>query len=133
MTTVSAMQRWLAIEHEAVWLHALVGARFRKLTTRARRTRDAHLVVRDELLSRLDEAGASAVATQLTYDVGALTTEDQARKAVRDVESRIAAAALHLVGEASGETRDFATKGLRRAALTALDWGGAPDAFPGLP
>lgn len=133
MTAVSAMQQWLAVEHEAVWLYSLVGARFSSLTDQARRTRDTHLVARDDLLDRLHKAGAEPVATGLSYDVGPLKTQDEARKAVRDVEGRIAAATLALVGEASGVTRDLATKALRRAALTDLTWGGAPVAFPGLP
>ncbi len=133
MTAVTAMQQWLAVEHEAVWLYSLVGGRFRELTRQSRRTRDAHLVTRDELLDRLHKAGAEPVATGLSYDVGALSTTVEARKAVRGVEGKIAAATLGLVGESSGETRDFATKALRRAALTDLDWGGAPTAFPGLP
>ncbi len=133
MSAVSAMQRWLAIEHEAVWLCALVGARFRELTTQSRRSRDAHLVTRDGLLARLHDAGADPVGTGLSYDVGPVTTLDEAREAVRRVESKIAAACLGLVAEVSGKDRDFATAALRKAALSDLDWVGAPAAFPGLP
>ena len=133
MTTVSAMQNWLALEHEAVWLHPLVGARFVDVIMLSRRTREAHLVTRDNLLARLREAGAEPVATALAYDVGPLTNVAEARIAVRRVETRIAAACLTLVGEASGELRDFATSSLRRAALDELAWGGPPRAFPGLP
>lgn len=133
MTTVTAMQTWLAVEHEAVWLYAMVGARFRELTRQSRRLRETHLAARDELLDRLHQSGAEPVATELSYDVGPLTTADQARKALRGIEGKIAAASLGLVGESSGETREFATKALRRAALTDLEWGGAPTAFPGLP
>lgn len=133
MSAISATQKWLALEHEAVWLLPLVGARFGELTRLSRRTRDAHLVTRDDLLQRLHDAGAESVATALSYDVGPLTTVDEARKAVRRVQARVAAAALALVGETSGETRDFATSSLRQAALAELTWGAAPTAFPGLP
>lgn len=133
MTSISAMQKWLALEHEAIWLCPLVGARFDGLTNLSRSTREAHLVTRDDLLQRLHDAGADPVATALSYDIGPLTSVAQARTAVRSVETRIAAACLALVGEASGEVRDFATSSLRRAALTDLSWGGPPRAFPGLP
>ena len=133
MTAISAMQKWLALEHEAVWLYPLVGARFVEVITLSRRTSEAHLVTRDDLLERLYEAGADPVATALAYDVGPLTSVAEARTAVRRVETRIAAACLTLVGEASGELRDFATSSLRRAALDELAWGGPPRAFPGLP
>jgi hypothetical protein len=133
MTAISAMQKWLALEHEAVWLYPLVGARFGELTRLSRRTRDAHLVTRDKLLERLHDAGAEPVATALSYEVGPLSTAAEAQKAARSVETRIAAACLGLVGEVEGDARDFATSSLRRAALTDLDWGGTPTAFPGLP
>jgi len=64
------------------------------------------------------------VATALSYEVGPLKTVAQAKKAVRSVETRVAAAALGLVGEVEGEDRVFANTALRRAALTELDWGG---------
>ena len=31
MTAISAMQNWLALEHEAIWLLPVVGARFDEL------------------------------------------------------------------------------------------------------
>lgn len=133
MSERSALQQWLALEHEAIWLLPLVGARFGELTRLSRRTRDAHLVARDELLQRLHDAGADPVATALSYEVGPLKTVAQAKKAVRSVETRVAAAALGLVGEMAGDERVFASTALRRAAMTQLDWGGAPTAFPGLP
>ena len=133
MSERSALQQWLALEHEAIWLLPLVGARFGELTRLSRRTRDAHLVARDELLQRLHDAGADPVATALSYEVGPRKTVAQAKKAVRSVETRVAAAALGLVGEMAGDERVFASTALRRAAMTQLDWGGAPTAFPGLP
>ncbi len=133
MTAISAMQKWLALEHEAVWLLPVVGARFPQLTALSRSALEAHLTTRDELLGRLHQAGADPVATALTYAVGPTTTEAEARAAVRRIESHVAAACLTLVGEVSGQDRDFATTSLRQAALVDLDWGGAPTAFPGLP
>lgn len=133
MTAVSAMQSWLALEHEAVWLLPLVGARFDTLTEASRRSWGEHLVSRDALLQRLRTAEADPVATALSYDVGPLTSVAEARAAVRGVEKRLASAALSLVGEVDGTDRTFATRAVRRAALAELAWGGSPAAFPGLP
>ena len=127
------MQNWLALEHEAIWLLPIAGARFDELNDLAHRTQDAHLIARDELLERIHRAGSDPVATALAYDVGPFKTIAEARAAVRQVESRIAAACLTLVGEVSGDDRTHATKSLRRAALAELAWGGKPTAFPGLP
>lgn len=133
MNPTAAMQNWLALEHEAIWLLPIAGARFDELNDLGHRTQDAHLNTRDDLLERIHRTGANPVATALAYDVGPLTTIAEAQAAVRDVESRIAAACLTLVGQVSGDDRTFATKSLRRAALAELAWGGEPTAFPGLP
>lgn len=133
MSAISAMQKWLALEHEAVWLLPLVGARFDELTKLSRRSYDAHVATRDELLERLHQAGADPVATALAYDVGPPKKTNEARTAVRSVETRIAAAALTLVGEVQDKSRTFATSSVRQAALAELAWGGEPKAFPGLP
>lgn len=133
MSATTAMQNWLALEHEAIWLLPIAGARFDELNDLGHRTQDAHLIVRDDLLRRIHRLGADPVATALAYDVGPLESVAQAREAVRELESRIAAACLALVGEVSGDDRTFATKSLRRAALAELAWGGEPKAFPGLP
>lgn len=132
MSATTAMQDWLALEHEAVWLLPITGARFDELTELSRRTQDAHLITRDNLLERIHRSGADPVATALAYDVGPLRTIAEARAAVRKVESRIAAACLALVGEVSGDDRTFATTSLRQVALTQFSWGAEPQAFPGL-
>ena len=133
MSAISALQTWLTLEHEAIWLLPVVGARFDTIAPLSRQTRDTHLATRDDLLERLHEAGTEPAATALSYEVGPLSSVAEARSAVRDVESRIAAACLVLVGESSGQLRAHATTSVRQAALTGLDWGGSATAFPGLP
>ncbi|MEJ7636176.1 DUF4439 domain-containing protein [Aeromicrobium sp.] len=133
MTSAEALQDWLAIEHEAVWLYPVIGARFDDLANRARRSYALHRNLRDRLLARLDDLGVEPVATALTYDVGPLRTKAQALSQARRVERDVAAACLTLTGESSGELRAFATRELRRAALAELAWGAQPRAFPGLP
>lgn len=133
MTATETLQDWLALEHEAVWLYPVIGARFDALAGRARASHGKHRDARDRLLSRLHETDIEPVPTALAYDVGPLRTKAQALAAALQVERDIAAVCLTLAGDTIGELRTYATAGLRRAALAEITWGGPPDAFPGLP
>lgn len=132
MTTTEVLQDWLALEHEAVWLYPVVGARFRAVDERAATSFAAHRVTRDRLLVRLRDLGVAPAAPRLTYGRPPRTRK-AARIAARRLESRICAACLALSGVAEDATRTFAVRELRRAALAGLTWGAAPTAFPGLP
>lgn len=127
------MQAWLGLEHEAIWFYPVVGSRFDALTKAAQRSYDAHRLIRDDLLARLDALGTDPVGTALTYEVGALDKAELARKAAQKIEERITAACLTLAGVTESKERAFATASLRRAALAELSWGAEPKAFPGLP
>ncbi|MBC7633131.1 DUF4439 domain-containing protein [Aeromicrobium sp.] len=133
MTTTATLQAWLALEHQAVWLYPVIGARFERLTERARDSYENHLLDRDRLLGRLRDDGVVPVATALAYDVGPLDTPTLALSMARRLERSIAATCLALAGQGSGDLRVLATVGLRRAALAELTWGGNAKAFPGLP
>lgn len=133
MTSAEGIQDWLALEHEAVWLYPVIGARFKPLADRARESYDKHRRVRDRLLLRLHDMSITPVPTALAYDVGPLRTKANALAAAQEVERGIAASCLTLTGDSTGELRAYATAGLRRAALAELSWGGRPAAFPGLP
>jgi hypothetical protein len=126
------MQDWLALEHEAVWLYPVIGARFAALADRARTSYGKHHEARDRLLARLHQMDVEPVSPALTYDVGRLRTKARAIAAARQIEREIAAACLTLAGDTTGELRSYAMAGLRRAALAEITWGGKPDAFPGL-
>jgi hypothetical protein len=133
MTSTEDIQDWLALEHEAVWLYPVIGARFKDVAARARASYNEHRDVRDRLLLRLHEMSIEPVSTALSYDVGRLRTKARARAAAQEVERGIAAVCLTLTGDSTGELQAYATAGLRRAALAELAWGGQPVAFPGLP
>lgn len=133
MTPTEAMQAWLALEHEAVWLYPVLGARFDSLVKPARASFAAHRDTRDALVGRLRSLGAEPVAAALGYLVGPLTTAGEARSAAQSLESRISAALLTLAGVAEGDLRGDAVTSLRTSALAEQSWGAAPSAFPGLP
>jgi hypothetical protein len=131
--TTDAMQTWLALEHEAVWLLPVLGARFDDLVDTATASFEAHRDTRDGLLGRLDALGVEPVSSRLVYDHGPLTTPAEARAAAQVLEARIASACLVLAGEGEADLRAYAVRNVRKAALAGLTWGAAPEAFPGLP
>lgn len=133
MTPTEALQAWLALEHEAVWLHPVIGARFGDLLPPATEAFETHRDTRDALLRRLRADGVEPVANRLTYPTPSLTGRRRALRAARDLEARISAACLALAGVAEGDLRSYAIRGLTRAALAELAWGAEPKAFPGLP
>ena len=132
MTRLDDLQAWLALEHEAVWLYGMIGARVDGLGRPARTSYDAHRAVRDRLLSLVDSAEGDPVGQALTYGDERVDSAKGARAAASDVEERIAAACVTLFGHSGRNDRRFAMSGLRRAALAALDWGAPVRAFPGL-
>lgn len=133
MSTAEDLNTWLALEHEAVWLYPVIGARFADLLPRATRSFEAHRDTRDALIGRLHDLGVDAVSTQLSYEPGLPTTDKQAKNAAQDLESRICAACLQLAGDSETTMRASAIKNLKKAALAELAWGATPQAFPGLP
>jgi hypothetical protein len=133
MTTIGPLQAWLALEHEAVWLYPVIGARFDDLLDRATTSFEAHRDTRDGVLARVGRLGARPASTRLGYDTGPSTTVDEARAAAQAVEAGIAAACLILAGEAEDDARTYAIRHLTRASLAELSWGAPARAFPGLP
>lgn len=131
-TELRLTQQWLALEHEAIWVLALVGARFPALEEAAQDALPAHETTRDRLADAVTDLGGTPVATQPSYDVTDPRDASAARALVRDVEARIAAACVRLVGPTSDRARDRAVRGLRAAALAQVRWGGDPEPFPGL-
>jgi len=132
MSRLDDLQAWLALEHEAVWLYGVIGGRVGALTKPARTSYDAHRAARDRLLAVVDDTGGRPAAPALGYGDGLIDDRGEARQAAQDVEQRIAAACVALLGAAGRDSRELAVSGLRRAALAALDWGAPPRAFPGL-
>lgn len=132
MTIAQDLNAWLALEHEAVWLYPIIGARFEGLLPRATRSFESHRNTRDALLGRLQNLSTDPVSTQLSYGA-APTSKTQATSTAQNLEIRISAACLKLTGEARGSTRKNAIKNLTKAAVASQTWGAAPRAFPGLP
>lgn len=129
---VGPLQRWLALEHEAVWLTSLVAGRFATLTDAARDTLRRHEHTRDALVGQVAAAGATPVGPQPSYGVPPTSLEG-ARRRLADLADRLCAAIVPLVTLGAPRDRRTAVEALRTSALEAVAWGGAPTALPGLP
>ncbi len=121
----------LDLEHEALWLVGVVGGRVEALRDRARDAYTDHRSARDRLLRTLDERSAPTSTPRASYGEPP-ADRVAAESAVADLQRRITAACLAVVGASPVEERERALADLRRAALATLTWGGAPEAFPGL-
>lgn len=134
MTAAEALQNWLALEHEAVWLYPVIGARFDQLAQRARVSHEAHIDTRDHLLERLNTLDIEPAPAKLSYAIGSLGSAKSAIRMTRQLEQAVAAACLTFAGETSEhDDQKYAITRLRRAARAELTYGGKPRAFPGLP
>lgn len=128
---VGALQRRLALEHEAVWLCSLVAGRFPGLRDEAGDALSRHRRTRDGLIARVATAGATPVVPQASYGT-VPATGDEARERLADVSDRLCIATVPLVALGGAVDRREAVAALRASALEAVDWGASPTAFPGL-
>lgn len=123
---------WLALEYEAIWTYAVIGGRIPELYEPANDQFLAHQRRRDRLVEELADAADQLPAPELSYDLGALDTPDQARAVARSIEQRITAATGSLVSITTGEARREVIDAMRTAALSEMQWGAALRPFPGL-
>lgn len=129
---VSGLQGCLALEHEAIWVYAYLGARITGVDAAAHRAFGNHRRSRDALITMLGGPQSAQPGPRADYEVLAVKNVEQARAVAQSLEAKSAAAYLSLVGSSEGEDREFAVNTLRKAALATLDWGGKPSAYPGL-
>lgn len=132
-STVTGLQECLALEQEAIWVYAYLGARIPTAGKAAHRAFANHRQSRDALIAMLRASKATQPMPRSDYAVGTVENLEQAAAMARSIEARSAAAYVSLVGAGEGKDREFALNTLRKAALATLAWGGKPTAFPGLP
>lgn len=127
---ISALNDWLALEREAVWLYPLIGARVPATVDEARKSLSAHQQSRDRLLA--DLGPDDSTRARAAYEVPPLTNVEQAQDVAQDIERRIQAACAATIGTSARDDRTLPLTGLRTAALAELTWGGTAQPFPGL-
>jgi hypothetical protein len=126
---IGDLQRWLALEHEAVWLYGLIGGRFDVLRDQSKDSWDDHRAARDHLTELVRSGGHQPVGPAMSYGPPIRTVKG-ARAAARDIEQRIAETCVAVA--AARPPRRFAVSRLRAGARAATIWGAQPEAFPGL-
>ncbi len=129
--TLDALRNCLAIEHEAMWLYAFIGARIDALDRRARTSYNAHRRNRDALIARL--LAVTLPGPRSDYAVSQIKTATQGEALAQAIEVKCQSAYLAVIGSGGTSDRKFAVTRLRCAALAGLDWDAEPAAFPGLP
>ena len=139
MTRVPALQNTLAAEHAAIFLLAAHGGAVSATTspdvhallTHRHRVHRGH---REFLTTTLRGLGQAPVAAAPAYEVpDDLESATVATSTASTTESRCASHYATLVGSTTDHLRDWAIAALADAARASVDWGQAPDPFPGAP
>jgi len=127
---ISALRRCLALHDELLWILGQVGGRFTGVKKLARNTYIGQRRARDEVRAALDDREAAAPPP--AYEIRRPADPDDARRLVRDTLDRQHEAYLVLIGNSDGKARSRWIRALQSGAVTQMQWGGHPLAFPGL-
>lgn len=137
MSYLNALQKALAAEHAAVYVLGYLGAqtsqsaqpRFFSALGEAYTT---HRARRDQLASRVRDAGGEPVAADATYELPDLSGDASGLEArALGLERSCAATYSFLVASSPSGDRRFAVGLLIDAAVRALGFGGEPERLPG--
>lgn len=125
----------LAGEHAAVYAYGVVGGQVGPSSQRAARERLAwHGLQRDLLSARLSADGTVPPVANPAYALPFwVRSVVDARRLAAHVEQSLAATYADLVFAAAPGRRGEAAGWLAQCAVQARRWGGAAQAFPGLP
>ena len=131
---ITAANNALAEEHAAIYDYSVLGVHLSGAALdRARAAYNAHRERRDMLSDLIADRGGAPVRAYAAYALlRDVASPKQARAALASVEGGIAEAYAALVEASSGSLRTTASAALTSAALSAVAWGAAPTAFPGL-
>jgi hypothetical protein len=138
MSEVDALQQTLAAEHAAVFLLGALGGRASTLSAPRLRAAlsaayDVHLERRNHLRTVVAAAGEHPVAAEPAYRLPTpLSTEDQVAAEALRLQRACVVTYGALVAATSGTTRGWAVEAMTQTALSEDDFGGRPQALPGL-
>ena len=137
-TALEALQRTLAAEHAAIWVLSTLGGRASALTDPGLRDAlaaayDVHLQRRDQLRTLVAGAGGDPVAAEPAYRLPSpLGTATRIEAEALRVERACATTYAALVTATVGRDRRWAVDALIATAVGEVDFGGRPEALPGL-
>lgn len=139
MSTLDALQATLAEEHASLYTYGVLGARtsqsetpalYDSLTIAYRR----HRARRDQLRTMVEEAGGEPAAAAAAYVLdGQLLRSAQVQAAALAREVTSAESLTALVAQSSGAVRGWAITETIWSATWQLQFGGAPQTWPGAP
>jgi rubrerythrin len=139
MTPLEALQQALAGEHAAVYVYRALAGRVSasahpELANGLASTYTTHRGRRDQLIAMVRAAKGDPVAAEVSYELpNASTSATQLTEGALLTEQRCAEVYAAMVGSTSRANRQWAIDALIDAAVRQLTFGGAPDAFPGVP
>jgi hypothetical protein len=139
VTPQAALQQTLAGEHAAVYVYGVLGGRVsasaqQSLATALMSAYVTHRGRRDQLLGMVRAAGGEPVAAEVSYRLpNPARTAAQLTTAALVTERRCAEVYAAMVGSTAQANRQWAIDALADAAVRQLTFGGAPEAFPGVP
>jgi len=138
VSEVDALQRTLAAEHATVFVLGALGGRASSLPAPELQSAlttayDDHVERRNRLRIMVASAGDDPVAAEPAYRLPLrLTTEEQIAAEALRVQRACVTTYAALVAATSGPTRRWALDAMIGTALTEADFGGEPQALPGL-
>jgi hypothetical protein len=138
MSDVAALQRTLAAEHAAIFVFGALGGRASSLSAPLLKSAldtayDVHLARRDHLRTVLAATGDIPVAAEPAYRLPTpLATEAQIAAEALRVQRACVTTYGALVAASAGADRRWAVDAMAQTALSEADFGGRPQALPGL-
>ncbi len=130
---IEALQAAVAGEHAAVWASGRAAAVLAGATrASAQGELDQHRQARDALRQRLTALGQTPVPAAPAYlEPFPVTAARGGRRLMAHVNAGLAAVYADLAAASPAGARRSAATQSWRAAARAVQWGGAPQAFPG--
>ena len=127
---MSALRDAIAGDQAALYAYGLAGPRLegadRDRAMGGLAAHRARLLLLRGMAADTDEPG-----TPGGYDVAALTSPEEARALLAQVEASLAAVYADLAAATTGEQRTESVLAACECEARAIGWGGAPEAFPG--
>ncbi len=136
MTYLDALQTTLAAEHAAVFVLGYLGAQTSSSTqpqlyASVRDAYDVHRSRRDQLVTRVLDAGGEPVPAAASYELDPVVDGSEVPGRVLRVERGCGATYGFLVASSPGDQRRWAVDALLDSATRELAFGGRPRTFPG--
>lgn len=129
-TNADVLNEAIAAEHEAVFSYPVIAAQIAPLSNLALAEWKVHQTRRDYLIALVEKQNRPITLPEAAYFVGELNSRSAGDELARKIEEKCQSryAQLILGNEATAKAIDW----LIASAVTSLNFGGEPQAFPGV-